>query len=310
MKRRRFLAAAAAAAPALAGFRPLPRREPYLVERWSWAMGQPVRLRLFHQNEDAGRVAAQAALAELRRVERVLSRFDGESELNHLHQYAGRGWLRVSPELSAVLAAGARWRAQTAGAFDLAVEPLMRAWGFREPRKAAPGERELAAARAALASAVVERSGDRVRLPAAHTRLDPGGIGVGFGLDQAGAVLRSAGIGAALLEVSGDLLAIGRPPGTPGWTVDLVDPRGPGLVLTSVLLADAGLATSAQTASVAELSGRRLGHVMDPARGAPAERALQATVVAPTALEADVLSTASLVLGHAAPGATRCWMVR
>ena len=305
MRRRDFLALSTAA------FLPRPpfRAEPRLVERWSWAMGQAVHLRLFHPDEARGLEAAQAALAELRRVEGVLSRFDGGSALSELHRQAGRGWFGGAPELAAVLATALHARSATGGAFDVTIEPLMRAWGFREPRKAPPGERELAEATAAVAAAVIELDGSRIRLPARHTRLDLGGIGVGYAIDRAGEVLGAHGVEAALLEVSGDLLALGAPPGSAGWEVEISDPRHAGTILARTRLQDEALATSGQSAEVVELAGRRHGHVMDPATGRPATRLLQATVTARTALAADVLSTASLVRPASYAGVRERWTV-
>jgi len=285
-----------------------PSRRLNLVERWSWAMGQPVHLLLFHESEADGLEAAQAAFAELRRVEARLSRFDDASDLSELNRRAGRGPMRADADLLAVLQAAAGRRATTGGAFDVAVEPLMRVWGFRG-RKGLPDEIELREAREAVRTAVIRLDADRVELPAAHTQLDLGGIGVGYGLDRAGAILRDRGVTSALLDVSGDILAIGTPPGRPGWPVDIADPRVPGGRLASTLLRDQALATSGNNASVVRLGGMLFGHVMDPALGCPASRLLQATVVARSGMEADVLSTAMLVAGRRFPGVERSWTV-
>ena len=279
------------------------------IDRWSWAMGQPVRLQLFHQSEAGGYEAAQAAFAELRRIESRLSRFDDASELSELNRQAGRGWMRLDADLRAVLAAAGRYRRDTEGAFDVAVEPLMRTWGFREPRKSAPGAREIATAREALAATTVQFDGQRARLGRRDAALDLGGIGVGYGLDRAGVMLRSHGVSAALLDVSGDLLAIGAPPGETGWAVDIVDPRRSGGVLATAVVRDAALATSAVTISTVLLGGVRRGHVIDPQHGAPVEGRLQATVVAATGIAADVLSTALLVSGSPWPAVQRHWLV-
>jgi thiamine biosynthesis lipoprotein len=272
-------------------------------------MGQPVRLQLFHQSEAAGYEAAQAAFAELRRIEARLSRFDDASDLSELNRQAGRGWVPLDADLRTVLAAAGRYRRETNGAFDVAVEPLMRTWGFRELRKAAPGARELAAAQAALAATSVEIVGHRVRLGRSDAALDLGGIGVGYGLDLAGEVLRRHGVTAALLDVSGDLLAVGAPPGATGWPVDIVDPRVGGGVLGTAILRDEALATSAVTIATVQLNGVRRGHVIDPHCGAPVEQRLQSTVVAATGLAADVLSTAMLAGGESWPEVRRSWMV-
>jgi thiamine biosynthesis lipoprotein len=301
MRRREFLGALgaglagaatprwlAAAAPGLAG--------EVFVERWSWAMGQPVHLQLFAASEAAGYEAAQAALAELRRVEAALSWFDAASDLTALNRHAGRGAVAVGPDLAAALAAAERFRRLTRGAFDPAVEPLMRAWGFHAPRTSEPTVAELAEARAAVRAARVEIRGRRVGLASTTTRIDLGGIGVGYGLDRAGDVLRAAGIGRAFLDVSGDCLAIGAPPGQPGWLVEVADPDRRGAVIAATRLRDSALATSSNLVSVVRYGRAVRGHVMDPASGWPASRCRQVSVVARTGIEADALSTATLVL--------------
>jgi thiamine biosynthesis lipoprotein len=300
VRRRQFLGAlgvglAGAAAPRWLGAAAGGGGNETLVERWSWAMGQPVHLQLFAVSEAAGYAAAQAALAELRRVERALSRFDDASDLAELNRWAGRGPVAVGPDLVAVLASAVRFGRTTHGAFDAAVEPLMRAWGFHAPRRTEPTAAELAEARAAVRAARVDVGEGRVSLRGAATQLDLGGIGVGYGLDRAGDVLRRAGIRRALLDVSGDCLAIGAPPGESGWRVEIADPERPGAVVGSTRLRDAALATSSNLVSVVRYGRAVRGHVMDPDSGYPAARCRQVSVVARTGLEADALSTAMLV---------------
>src|SRR5207245_2014488 len=116
----------------------------------------------------------------------------------------GRKAMRVDQDLGAVLALAQRFKGHTRGAFELAVEPLMRAWGFHRRRAREPSPAEIAEAREAVGSAVIELDGDRARLPNAHTQLDFGGIGVGYGIARALAVLRARRIGRAFLDVSGD----------------------------------------------------------------------------------------------------------
>jgi thiamine biosynthesis lipoprotein len=276
-----------------------------LVERWSWAMGQPVHLQLFAADEAAGYEAAQAALAELWRVEHALSRFDDSSDLSELNRRAGRRAVRVGPDLVDVLAAALGFERTTAGAFNPSVEPLMRAWGFHAPRSQEPSVAEIAAARRVVQATRVLVDADRVRLPSRESRLDLGGIGVGYGLDRAVAVLRRAGVHRALLDISGDCFALGAPPGEAGWLVGIADPRPGRSVLASTRLRDAALATSSNSVSVVRYGRAVRGHVMDPSTGWPADALAQVSVVARSGLEADALSTAMLVSGTPAPGVLR-----
>ncbi|MGH7531151.1 MAG: FAD:protein FMN transferase [Gemmatimonadales bacterium] len=272
------------------------------VERWSWVMGQAVHVMLFAPSEDAGLEACAAALAELRRIDARLSLFDDASDLCELNRRAGRRPMTVDGDLGQVLRHALAYRDATAGAFDAAIEPLMRAWGFRDARAAAPTPAELAAAREAVAHAEVRLSGNRALLATAHTQLDFGGIAVGFGIDRALAVLRDRGIRRAFVNVSGDCGAIGAPPGASGWRVDITDPGSPTGVLTTVRLRDAALATSSNRVSQRRYGPVVVGHVLDPQTGhAASGRLLQASVLAERAIAADALSTAMLVSGRRPP---------
>ncbi len=315
MRRREFcsLLTLGAAAPAVdaglrSALRPRPASDEQFIERWSWAMGQSVHLRLFHSSAEQGRLAAQSALAELRRLEALLSGFEEGSELSELNRSAGRKPLRIGEDLRAILELSDRFRRASGNAFHPAVEPLMQLWGFRDATRPEPTARELAEAEAAVRAATVRLEGDRCFLPSRHTRLDLGGIAVGYGLDRMGAVLRRAGVRRALVEVSGDVLALGAPPGAAGWTIDLADSAHPGRMLGAVRIRDQALATSAGTVAVARVGSRLVGHVMDPRSGYPADGRRQVTVVARRGIEADALSTALLVSGVPAEGVQRFWI--
>ncbi len=236
------------------------RADDVFVERWSWVMGQPVHVMVFASSEQEGLDACAAALAELRRVERRLTLFDAASDLCELNRRAGRKPMRVDRDLGAVLAHAGAFRRATGGAFDVAVEPLMRVWGFHEPRARAPTAAELAEARAAVRAAVVELDGD----------------------------------------VAGDMGAVGAPPGEPGWLVEIADcdRKGVGRTLAATRLRDAALATAANTESIVRYGSLVAGHVMDPITGRPARALQQASVVTRTAVAADALSTAMLVMGR------------
>jgi thiamine biosynthesis lipoprotein len=318
MKRRDFLGtlgtgAAAALTPGLwseairgSSIRPSERPSDRFVERWSWAMGQPVHLQLFAESERQGYDAAAAALAELRRVESRLTLFDEASDLAELNRRAGKRGFRAGPDLVGVLSAALRLERATAGAFNPAVEPLMRTWGFHHRRATEPSRAELGEAKEAVRTARIELKGNRVTLPQSTTRLDLGGIGVGYGLDRAALVLRQWGIRSAFLDVSGDCIAIGAPPGQEsGWPVEIARPGTPSAVIASVRLRDRALATSANTVSVVHYGRAVRGHVMNPDTGWPADALVQVSVEARTGIEADALSTAMLVSGRPAEGVLR-----
>jgi thiamine biosynthesis lipoprotein len=275
VNRRRFVTTLGAGLASALG--PWPRAfrgDPQLVERWSWVMGQAVHIMVFVDSEDAGLEACSLALAELHRVEARLSLFDDASDLCELNRHAGGRPMPVDRDLRDILGTAEGFRSATARAFDPAVEPLMRAWGFHRHRRVPPTDAEIAEARAAVAAAVVRLDGDLVSLPSSHTQLDFGGIGVGYGIDRAIAVLRSLGIRRAFVDVSGDCYGRGAPPGEPeGWRVDIAGTS------RTVRLRDAGLATSSNAVSVIRL-GQQVHRRHEPGDGAAASGRPQITVVA------------------------------
>lgn len=310
MNRRQFVGALGAGLGGMLGHRQAPPRPAErFVERWSWAMGQPVHLVVFADSEQRGLDACQAALAEVRRVEARLSLFDDASDLCELNRHAGRGPLRADEDLRRVLELAEGFRRSTGAAFNVAVEPLMRVWGFHQPRRTEPTAAEIAEAREAVAGARVVMDGPLVRLSGAHTRLDFGGIGVGYGIDRALGVLRAFGLKRALLDVSGDVGTLGAPPGEEGWPVQIAHPDRASTTIAETRLRDAALATSANTPSALQYRRHVVGHVMDPVSGCPAHALRQATVLAYTAVAADALSTGMLVRGRCPPGVAQSWVV-
>jgi FAD:protein FMN transferase len=313
MKRRAFLGTLGGgmvAALSPPSFR-LPLRQPVrFIERWSWAMGQPVHLQLFATSDDHGYEAAAAALAELRRVESHLTIFDEGSDLAELNRHAGRRGFRVDRDLADVLNQGFRFQQESGGAFNPSIEPLMRAWGFRTPRSSEPSAAEILQARDAVLAGRVIVAGDRITLPHRDTRIDLGGIGVGYGLDRAALTLRQRGIERAFLDVSGDCIALGAPPESEdGWLVEIASPAKGGPPVASTRLRHAALATSANTVSVVRYGRAVRGHVMNPESGWPADALVQVSVVARHGVEADALSTAMLVSGKPAYGVLRYYRV-
>jgi len=295
MKRRDFVSTLGAGLVGSFMPPPPPPKRLRFVERWSWVMGQAVHVMVYAESDDLGLEACAKALAELRRLEGVFSVFDDASELCELNRCAGKRTLKASRDLWQAVYQADVFRKFTAGAFNPAVEPLMRVWGFHHSRHhAMPSPAELAAAREAVATATVKLSGvQSLSLPNSHTRLDLGGMAVGFAIDGSRLAFSDPGIHSAFIDVSGDCYGLGAPPGeSDGWPVRIAGST------RVVRLRNSALATSSNLKSVIEIEGRILGHVMDPARGCPVDTKRQVTQLASAAVLADYLSTAALVTGR------------
>jgi thiamine biosynthesis lipoprotein len=244
----------------------------------------------------------EAAFDLIDALEDQLTVYRDTSEVCRLNRLAPARVVRVEEGLFGLLEQAARLTAETGGAFDITAGALIKAWGFfRGPRRVPPD-----AERADLLGQVgmrrVElRPGDRsVRYLRPRLEINLGAIGKGHALDRAAGMLTQKWkIPAVLLHGgSSSVYAKGCPPGNRrGWPVALRHPWEPHRRLAEVWLCDRALGTSAATFQYLEYNGRRLGHVLDPRTGWPASGIASASVLAPTAAEADALSTAFFVGG-------------
>jgi thiamine biosynthesis lipoprotein len=257
--------------------------------------------------------AGTDALDLIDALEDQMTVYRDHSEVARLNATAAAGYVEVEPQLFELFERCAGWTRETGGAFDIAAGALTRAWGFHRRAGAVPAADELVAAMRATGfrHVVLDAARHRVKFRVAGLELNLGAVGKGYALDRAAELLRSEwGVRSALLQGGGSsVYAIGAPPGDPrGWPVRLRHPSDPDRALGTVRLRDAGLGTSAATFQFFEYNGRYLGHLLDPRTGWPAADTASASVVAPTAAEADAMSTAAFVLGAAgAERLTRLW---
>jgi thiamine biosynthesis lipoprotein len=250
----------------------------------------------------SGAEAAEEALDEVDRLEAQLTVYRDDSEVSILNRDAPAGPVPVEEGLYDLLELAARLHRETDGAFDVSVGALIKAWGFYRRRQRVPSTPDCAEAlaRAGMRQVVLDPSTRSVRYLCPGLEINLGSIGKGYALDRAAELLRSRWgiIGALLHGGHSSVLAVGTAPGDErGWPVALRHPWDRERRLAVVRLRDRALGTSAATFQHLEHNGRKLGHILDPRTGWPAEGLASASVLAPTAAEADALATAFYILG-------------
>jgi thiamine biosynthesis lipoprotein len=252
------------------------------------------------------RAAADEAFDEIEQLEAQLSLFRPTSEIANVNARAAREPVRISPETFRLLQHAARLSAETGGAFDITIAPLMRAWGFVNGGGHLPEPGELAAARACVGMNLVQLDAatHTVRFARPGVMLDLGAIGKGYAVGRAAELLRDVGITSALIHGgTSTACAIGCPPDTAAWKIAVEYPCTTAELsrplLANIELHDEALSMSAGWGKAFHANGRDYGHVIDPRTGEPANNALLAVVVTKCATETDALSTALLTLGVA-----------
>jgi thiamine biosynthesis lipoprotein len=289
---------------------PAPTSQP-LPELHTLVVGREAMACRFEVVFNAGEVpdATELGLAALDLVDSIEDRitvYRESSELARLNATAAEGWQPVSGDVVTLLTQARRLHEQTGGAFDPAAGSLVRAWGFLRRQGRTPDAAMLASAReqSGMAHVEIDERAGGVRFTRPGIELNLGAIGKGWALDAVIGMLTAAGVGSVLVHGgSSSVRAVGVQgptlPGRRGWRVGVRHPLRPGRRLATFTLVDAALGTSGSGTQFFVDRGRRLGHILDPRSGVPAEGVLSATVITPQAADADALSTALYVLGPA-----------
>ena len=292
LSRRRMIAIAATAAGSafLAGGRLARASAPV---RWHGsALGAQVSIEIFHSDRAEAERLVQLCLQHVRRMERQFSLYQTDSAICALN----RTGILIAPEPSmvALLKASLFFSELTDGAFDPTVQPLWQLYAEHfasdQSDPEGPSTQKLSEALARVGRDNLLVGDDRVALARHGAAITLNGIAQGYATDRVVEALRNAGLSTTLVDI-GEIRAIGaRPDGTP-WRVGLADPDKPGTFTETINLVDRAVATTAGAGFRFDSAGR-FTHLLDPRTGRSPSLYSTVSVIAPTATEADALSTA------------------
>jgi thiamine biosynthesis lipoprotein len=257
-------------------------------------MASRCEVRLFAPDAGTARRWADAAIAEVRRIEAKYSRYRDDSVTTAINRAAGGDAVTVDAETAGLLDFGAALHASSDGRFDLTSGVLRRVWDFKAQRLPAP--EQVTALLPLIGWPQVEWKAGAVRLPRPGMEIDFGGIGKEYAADRAGALLLEQGARHGLVNLGGDVRVIGPvADGTP-WRIAIQHPRGrPGEALARLDVAAGALATSGDYERYLVADGRRYCHLLDPRSGWPVGAWQSVSVVAPLAVAAGACATVAML---------------
>jgi thiamine biosynthesis lipoprotein len=291
-----------------------------LTARWSWfgsrgvmhelvgpTMGTSFRVRIDADLSDADLQRVRRSVEErLNRVDRLMSTYDTASEVSRLSRHASTDPFPVSAELIEVLTIARDVGERSGGALDVTVAPLVEAWGFGPgggldgPTRPAPSSTELTHLRERVGYDLIQVDQAARAVAKAHpeTSIDVSAIAQGYGADAVAAALEDLGLGGFLVDVGGELKAVGtRRDGRP-WRVGIERPDDEPGVWGTLSLGNEGIATSGDYRDFHEKDGVLYAHIIDPRTGLPITvRRASVSVVHRSAAVADAWATALTVLG-------------
>lgn len=253
------------------------------------------------------RRAAKAAIAEVQRIEHKFSRYRGGSVVSRINLAAGAGALEVDAETLGLLDFAQALFVQSDGLFDITSGVLQSAWDFKNATL--PKESQLQALLPLVGLQHLERQGRKVRLTQPGMALDFGGFGKEYAADRAAAVLQQHGLEHALVNLGGDLHALGGR-GLPelqgtAWQIDMAHPRPDATHpknLAVLALSRGGLATSGDYERFFVQEGKRYCHVLNPHTGWPVSHWQSVSVLASNTTTAGAATTIAMLKGPNAIG--------
>ncbi len=260
-------------------------------------MGTQFTVTLYAADSLLAQTAYDSVSARMDSLNQIMSDYLDGSEINRLSQTSGSGqWISVSQPLYDVLQKACQIARLSQGRFDPTIGPLSQLWRRAVRQRAFPSATERRQARRAVGYRFMafDLATHSVRLERTNMRLDVGGIGQGYAVDEAAIVLKQSDIQSFLLDLGGDVLAGSPPPDRPeGWRIDVgsgtnsrVDPAD----TLVVLLKNAAITTSGDTYRQLTIGGRQYSHIMNPRSGLGLRHFVRATVMASEGYRADALT--------------------
>jgi len=259
-------------------------------------MGSPCELHLYGADAELLEAAAARARDEIARLERKYSRYREDSLASAINASAGDpAGIRLDPETTRLLEYARTAHEESGGLFDITSGVLREVWDFRSGK---PPSRDAVAR-------VLERVGwSRLRwrpphlvLPIPGMQLDFGGFVKEYAADRTAVICREAGVRHGMVDLGGDLAALGPSPDGRPWRVGVRHPRIPGAALARVGLARGGLASSGDYERAMVVDGVRYSHILDPRSGWPVQGLTCASVIAPSCLVAGTATTIAMLKG-------------
>ena len=271
-----------------------------LVSSSRLSMGSTLTLTASTADDVAVGAAFEAVFAEFARLEKLMSTWSADSDVSRINRFAGVRPVRVSSEVREVLTIARQLSEQTGGKFDVTFGVLSGLWKFdHDQDNVLPDMREVHRRRPLIdyRAVQIDHTAGTVFLARKGMSLHLGGIGKGYAIDRAAAILRRSGLRDFMVQSGGDIYVAGMKDGRP-WRLGIQDPRGAAnRSFAEIDLSDGTFSTSGDYERYFMKNGRRYHHILDPETGEPARGARSATIVSNLAVHADGLSTAVFILG-------------
>lgn len=269
------------------------------LKRMYYLMGTFLSIEVFHQDKDKTVRAIEAAFNEVRRIERLLSRFREDSSVYKINNLAYYKPQTIDTELFCLISDCLEFSDRSGGAFDITEAPLVDLWSQAEKSDSLPTHKEIRSILSEIGykNIILDIESKTITFKAASLKIDLGAAGKGYALDKVLEVLKEEGIDKTRLNFGGHLYYFDRPEAEEEC-IGIRNPLQPEEIMVSLPLKNKSISTSANYERNFKIQNRIYGHLINPVTGYPADSGiLSVSVISDCAMDSDILSTAIFILG-------------
>ncbi len=263
-------------------------------------MGTFAQITVAASDEQQAQQWIDAAFERMKKINREMNDHDPNSPISQLSLTAHLQSVAVSPELFEVIEASIRYSQLSDGAFDITVGPEVQLWRQMQKTGQQPDPNAFAAAKAKVGyeKLILDQTNRTVKFAIEGMKLDVGAIAKGYAVDLAVKTLQQKGVVGGMVDIGGNIRCFGTGPGKNGqWLIGLQDPRKDNSILLKLRLNDMAVATSGDYRRFAVVGGQSYSHILNPRSAESVKELASVSIIAPTATDADALSTTVSVLG-------------
>jgi FAD:protein FMN transferase len=271
-----------------------------VFSRLTKLMGNRFELSIVSTNSDWSNHIFDLAVAEISRIEKLLTTFSPDSQTNQINDAAGVFPVKVDPEIFQLIQRSIRISNLTQGAFDITYGSIDKSlWNFDKTMTSLPSK-EIAQQMVRLIDykkVILDEKDSTIFLQEKGMRIGFGGIGKGYAAEMAKRLMIREGIENGIVNAAGDLTTWGNQPNGKPWTIGIADPDNKNLPFSYLNISNMAVATSGNYEKFVVIEGKKYSHTINPKTGLPISGIKSVTIIAPNAEIADALATPVTVMG-------------
>ena len=262
-------------------------------------MGCKFDITVVEKNESEANKYIDIAVAEIKRIENLISSWNPNSQTSKINKYAGIKSIKVDNELFNLIERAIHISKLSDGAFDISYASMDKIWKFDGSMTTMPSKEKItnSVKKVGYQNIILDKKNSTVYLKQKGMKIGFGAIGKGYAADMAKKLLISKGVTSGIINASGDMNTWGKQPNNENWKVAITNPMNKNKVFALLPISNGAVVTSGNYEKYVNFNGKRYTHIIDPRTGYPATGILSVTVFAPKAELADALATSIFIMG-------------